>query len=445
MKLNHVAVAALMLTGCVRTPAAYQLKDLAQWPDDTDGTVYALPRTVFVVEAVGTAVTRKPAVCTPDEGSKNRIAKALGYDDWESAQKAHPPGRIVALKDAKLSTRVEADPAAVFVSTYKRRWLSDSLLKVELGPEGLLMKSSATTTDKILLSSLKTVEVGTKIAAAILPFVGGAAAVEVAPRRCSVEAFEAHKTALDERRKQLMLPNIPFPKDTLEFLLAELSVEEERLKGLYFGTTTVAKGPVSCEVTPTSDGEQPVLTLSREGGIKAAEGVRCVIPPELQHNGASSSATRNMTLRVTLIDSPLLKVQQTKPNAKVAGFYYRVPAVAEVSVTGIGSAEVPQGRHLIPQLGKIATLPRARGGSATLDVELHPDTGALKSVSIDRKGVDMVSSVDTIGTSIKTVLDAEKAHRDSADTLTTLKYNKAVLEAEIAIHDAREVQGSWDD
>lgn len=461
-------ISVLALSGCVKTPPAFPVSDLAKWPDTEDGIVYALPRTVFVFQATGTLVERKEPLCNFDsvdklpeaerqtarQAAQNEVARALGYADWNVGLEANPSGRTFALKDAKLTTRTEPDPGAIFVSAYRTSGLADSSLKVTLGPEGTFQASEASAADKVLPVVAKTIEVGAGIVSGIFPFMAGAATptnTSDSPVSEVCKSFVSDLDKVKSQKKTLYSMNTPMPKDTFELLLAEIRVAEEELKARYFGKAEVSSGLVTCELAPDKSGDFAMVAFSRAGIEPTAKNApadkeaakpspKCTFPASFQSEVVGE--IRRVNLRLEAVTTPIQNVSALRPAVDDPGFFYRVPGVAWVSVSG-PKLEVLPTRHVVPQLGHIARLPRAKGGNPKMVVELHPDTGALKSVLYERKASDFPAAIGSVGTGITALLAAEQARQAAADPLLALQYEQALLEAEIAIHDAKATIDSW--
>lgn len=198
-----------------------------------------------------------------------------------------------------------------------------------------------------------------------------------------------------------------------------------------------------------------MLGLFPDRGIHAEPAAQCEIPTEFEYTHAASTPEKNqITLVVDTVASPIAEAWGAKSPAATepkngAGFYYIVPDPADVGVTGPNGTQVAKSRFLVPQLGDVQSIPRVKGSNPKLTVDLYPDTGALKAVTIVVNSPDVAAMVGSAGTSTTTILNAVAARRkadQAADEalavknspLALLQHEKALLEAELAILTAKD-------
>jgi hypothetical protein len=100
-------------------------------------------------------------------------------------------------------------------------------------------------------------------------------------------------------------------------------------------------------------------------------------------------------------------------------------------------------------LGGVRSLPRVTGASPALVVELHPDTGGLKSVRVSNDVADIPGIIGSVNTGTAALLTAAATKREKElaaeqeaaaklDPLAVLTREQALLEAELAIELAKE-------
>ncbi|MEO1230222.1 MAG: hypothetical protein AAFZ18_15070 [Myxococcota bacterium] len=115
-------------------------------------------------------------------------------------------------------------------------------------------------------------------------------------------------------------------------------------------------------------------------------------------------------------------------------YVYRRPRPATVWISK-GQREVPftpPARAWLPQLGRVAALPRLKGRKVAGTVRLDPKTGALTAFQVSTETVDPSTSLESVGTLVQAVAK-ETA---SKSELEQAKERKELLEALVAIEAA---------
>lgn len=155
-----------------------------------------------------------------------------------------------------------------------------------------------------------------------------------------------------------------------EVSLEELDQIEENYLSLFTGRTTYETETFSFDFIPssaTSGRGEVVFRFSEENGI---------VP-------ASDLSGKPVTVRVIPVEG--LKEKYTtlatseNPSAGESGVYYRMPGMANLEII-FEVKTIASARITLPQFGETAPVPEEMlyGGYS---IELHPQTGAIKSVS----------------------------------------------------------------
>ena len=193
----------------------------------------------------------------------------------------------------------------------------------------------------------------------------------------------------------------------------------------------------ACTTTP-----QKLFEFHTEYGI-CAPSADLEVPVGFIATSCPMSAAVNVEVTRDATDTFWSTIHNAKAKPGAAnGFYYRVPARAEISVCQ-NSKEIGRSEALVAQFGTIVALPTSTGGRTTrYDLTLHPATGALKSFKLTSDPLVTTASVDALGAAVvarETARDAEN------DQLALAEREKKILEAEKAIRTLREELGLEDE
>lgn len=125
------------------------------------------------------------------------------------------------------------------------------------------------------------------------------------------------------------------------------------------------------------------------------------------------------------------------------GFYYRIPAVAQVRVERM--TEVIAERDLVvAQLGFVAALPKQRTYQTQYKITLDPETGALKTLESSSDSVDpglITGTGDAVAAALSRRAEAEKAEAAAQDELALLERERKILDETKKIRDLKKELG----
>ena len=159
---------------------------------------------------------------------------------------------------------------------------------------------------------------------------------------------------------------IPYSKETIEFMYSKLSKEEENYLELFTGLKSTSK--IKYRFTHIPEKEQagkkrPLFRFCEEEGV---------IPIAERNKGSlvTIELKRNQTTR-----QPEVFINRNiDPEKDKDGFFYRIPEHATVTIQKDGKIKA-DARFLISQFGTIATLPPEH-----FEIEFYPNTGFIKSI-----------------------------------------------------------------
>jgi hypothetical protein len=443
------AVALLLFAACsTTTPRVSRI----QQDKSPTGFVYALPRTVFQVSYKVSKTDFEKSRCHPDGSySKSDYAghlKRLGLE----ADDIKGGGSLVSVSDGVLSIASEPDPDNVFVVEKVKGSHADSMLKLTLGPDGVIQSSEGSGADKLGPSVVKTIEVVGNLVGTIVGMQGVTAASK---NECEDLVVQFESRAKD--REALRTTPTPHPKDALELRTAELIAAQDRIKAVFLGLKKVTTSVVKCDVVPLPGKSIELFTLYPSEGLHIPAGARCRVPA-LFRTEKEGGKKITVSLATRELDTTLAgKLEGSKE--KVAGLFYRVPGAAHVEVETdpfVSTVALSGSRHLITQLGVVRSYPQVSGTNPRIVAEFHPETGALKSLSIEEKAPDFAAYIGALGGAGTAVLAGEKTRRESAEKeadeaeaaaekkaaaetpLAQLQAEQALLETMVAIKKARE-------
>ena len=443
---RSIAICFLLAACTVKTPLVERLVlDEATGKYSTwhgEGVIYALPKTAFDVRVQVSRTDLEVPRCAAD---------SVSDEDWKTLELdknvVQPSGGTVfAVHSGSIAARSVPDATQVFLSRTPTSG-GDAALKVTMGESGLANGTEASAKSKTVETVAKVLEVAGSVAGGLVAF--GAAAPQMTSDECR-EKVQQYAELARELSSYRSAPS-PYPKDTLEQYYNEIKAEQAAIQALFVGKPTVTKGVVACEVVPQAEGENPVLTLYWHGGLAVPAGVQCQMDKRLQAPAGVAGPRAELVLNVKVVDNTLSHAYAARSGTVAvqdAGFYYRVPARALVSLSGHPKATTEPTAYLVAQLGSVEALPRISGSHPSLNVELYAETGALKSVQISHESADMAGLIGSAGTGAGAVVSAlsdRKAKADAArkeaeanrDPLVTSTYQKNLIETELAIATAK--------
>ncbi len=336
-------------------------------PAFREGIAYALPRTGIKVhvKAVREAFVPGPYAAYAEQllGIKN--VKTRVETNW-------------MIREVRLESYAEPDPAHVYKA------LGDGAFLVSLTAEGCLAGINTSGTAVRLASSItnKTFEQPDEDDGFSFDYFTdqpsyypGDSTNKFRPVKVSVEqrAAQAAQRILDCRMNQYDMAAIMMDGEhpdgkAYEVSMAELKEIEKNYLTLFAGRTTYKEESFSFDFIPEANPgkAEVVFRISDENGPVSASDLsgRPVMIEFEQSAGLLQNYQKN--------------VASENPMAGSKGVYYRMPGVATVKIINNMNVIASQ-RFAIAQFGVVAPIPEEmlEGNHA---IEIHPETGAIKSV-----------------------------------------------------------------
>lgn len=337
-------------------------------PVISEGVVYALPRTGFVIEVVAERSTFTP-------GPYHQYAqKYLGIEQVRS--RPETSWNIVGIKVKPFS---EADPDAMFKAmdpvaglivndgcgiitgvntgavSGKCKMIGDGFIPVEEAPDQYFTDRSSNEFYELLVDTENGIET-------------------MKTKSLEEKAREAADYIIRLRKKRayaILDPSDVIPEDGKGY--AVFVKEAQRLDALYTslfaGVTNTSKHQFSFHYLPgNKDVKNEVLfRFSDEKGVL----------PRSDLSGRPVSITLNRDAKA-YEEASKLSVSD-HPEAGATGLFYRVPVMAELKVND-GLSELYSGRSLVSQLGTLAPVPlNLTDGQYQISYNRH--TGAIERIS----------------------------------------------------------------
>lgn len=333
-----------------------------------EGIVYALPRTGLNIKVKAVKETFEPG---PYAGYAEQL---LGIRDARTRASVR-----WYFDDVALETFSEPDPNQVYKAT------GDAAFRVGLTQSGVLAGINTTAADDgqmVLKANNLTVKVKKDDGFSFAninsePFiVPGDSSNNYRPMRVSTDrkAAEAAERILECRLNRYhtvagMLDEFHPDGESYKISLQELDNIEKEYMSLFTGRTTYETQVFSFDFVPVSasDRGEVVFRFSEDAGV---------LPP-------SDLSGKPVNVKVEPVRDLVSKFsglsKSDNPVAGESGIYYRMPAVANISIV-YELSTIATARTVLPQFGEIAPLPEELlyGEYA---IEFHPETGAVKSVS----------------------------------------------------------------
>jgi hypothetical protein len=449
----------------LKTAVTQTSSESARDPLAKDYLFYALPRTVLAVDVpITKAVTVAEGPCT---GSK--------FDDMRTELLADEPKSSVGFKAAKpiVSTRSEADPAAVYAVDLRLRPFALTTGTFEMTDNGVLTTAAVTQEDQSIDAVLTVARLALTASGAIAvstPAQPGKAPEEPADRKACRQTMEAIKD-LRVKRLQMIGDSMKHEAPSESYLttvLGKLDEIEESLLSAFVGQTKKTVATIHCEWRPAAfdaaNGGKKLFLFSAMSGPEAIADSGCIIPQSLlvtpkekphvdaaiRKAGADSKV--EVWTRVLRDDDgtqyadAVSKVRR-EVDANPRGFFYRIPASAVVSVD-FGKDSRTREVKPVAQLGIITTLPTLGGAfvrKAGMTPTLNAAGGLQKLVLNGEPGGnaaltgagDLYKAYLTEEAAEETRKSADRAAAAAAkDELTVLERQRKILEERQKIAEA---------
>lgn len=337
-------------------------------PVFVEGIAYALPRTGLRLKVKAIKETFEPGPYAP------YAEQLLGVSDARNRSSVR-----WMIDEVKLETFSEPDPEQV------HKALGDAAFLVSLTPDGCLaginagnlqMTGMPVQANSFVESNQKEDGFSFSNFNDTPIYTPGDSTNNFRPVRVStdVKAAEAAKRILECRLARFhMAAGLmdEFHPDGLAYQvsLKELEQIEKDYLSLFVGRTTYQEEKFSFDFVPASSSAKGdvVFRFSEDKGVLPASDlsgkpvmVRTEPEKDLISGYSGLAASEN-------------------PNAGESGIYYRMPAVADVSVI-FELKTIVTARTVLPQFGQVAPIPEELlfGGYS---ITIHPETGAVKSVT----------------------------------------------------------------
>ncbi len=342
--------------------------DEAVTPAFIEGINYALPRTgVRVhVEAIREKFEPGPYAAFAEQllGIKN--AKTRASSRW-------------SITNISIETFSEPDPEQV------HKAMGDGAFDVSLAPNGCLAGINfqyldagehAVQTNKSFQQPDKDDGFSFDYFSDTPFFIPGDSTNGFRAARVSVEqkAAEAAKRILNSRMNQYDLAALRIDGEypdgkAYEVSLQELKHIEQNYITLFVGRTTYKSGNYSFDYVPGPKEKNAVIfRISDESGI--------VSPSDL----SGKPVMVEFEPEETLTSQYAKNAGSLNPDAGAKGVYYRMPGIANIKIS-FELNTLASARATVAQFGVVAPLP-AELLQGDYSIRIHPETGAIKSVSI---------------------------------------------------------------
>jgi hypothetical protein len=166
---------------------------------------------------------------------------------------------------------------------------------------------------------------------------------------------------------------VAYSKETIEYMNDQLAKLETEYLNLFTGITVTHQLKYYYTYIPANTESKTYLPLFR---FSAKEGIV----------DTSSYYGESVYMRIDRFGSTKQTASYEKakinPDAKVHGFYYRIPEYAKVSMI-LNDKVRSEANLLINQFGAVCELPAGKNLKATF----YPNSGSLKSVAIKKRGM----------------------------------------------------------
>jgi len=245
-------------------------------------------------------------------------------------------------------------------------------------------------------------------------------------------------------------------KEVLEMKEAKLKADLLSMESVFTGSKATV-GTIVCDVDVSAAGTQNLLKWTGVGGV-TGQSSACVVPPEFviqkseQADSPPERLTREHEVNLSIQVDPwgwnaapdgCPTTASAKGQAQPSwSYHYRRPAPTTVVVQDVSnkvSRDISERRQeLIPQLGRIACIPRVSQATVESKIVFDSTTGELKTVELTGDAADPTSAVEAGGTLLTTGVKAAMG----PSKLEAAKEEKELLEAMVAIEKARaELEG----
>lgn len=386
MKSRIITLLLIATAISCNSPSHIQVMHVRQMNAEAghDGFYYALPRTVLVFDVT---VTRKENIPGPYAGYAGRH---LGLTDIISKQSVS-----YELTDIQISSYAEPDPTQFYFVKYNPETYKDKPFYISYTESGLIKSvNTAFDSERFMQSLGEQGEYGfygseatfnyfidsnlkEKIDTIVQMVVKDTLIIErQILQRSWVEkgketrAREVADFILKLRNQKMDLISgfyeIPYSKETIEYMYNEINKIEKNYLELFTGitSTSILKYRYTFLPVLSDAGKQKHIFrfCNEEGAFSVTNRNKgTLVSVELQRN----ETTRQPDVFIR---------RNTDPKKEDYGFYYRIPEHVNAIIKD-GDGVKAEARLLISQFGTITSLPPEH-----LEIEFYPNTGFIKSV-----------------------------------------------------------------
>lgn len=463
-----LAALALVLPGCT---VGHSIKVMPSTVAAGDqAAYYALPRTVvtatFPVTKTeikeGTGKSANQTSCFSQLGqmatfkgvpSSLPLWDAIGLD----SAPAMPDPSFKITGPPIIGSAPEPDPDAIFRVDLGSSWAIKRELSLAYGPLGVLESGTSFVQDRRVDLAVGFVKSALKIFTYLFDSSRAASAPAKTEVDCREETDPCQRAACEIYQARQALYELPervtenkLDADRAAWLETRYRADIDKRIPVFIRQLT-EKAEVVCAVRPSvQHASMPYQVLRFEGGqgVLGGSDADCRIP-----NGFQWLSTPKTWATFDLHLSPFAGQYEEKlktagvPNAhnpnEEQGFYYRVPALADVKVMK-GTEVLAQADMIVAQLGFVAALPRQRTYQTKYTVKLDPATGALTTLDASSDAVDpalITGTGDAIASVLEARKEAQEAEAAAKDELAQLERERKILEARVKIREYRETLG----
>jgi hypothetical protein len=346
------------------------------------GFYYALPRTVLIVDVTVVKTTETPGPFAPYAG------RFLGLENVITT-----PSTIYEIREVNINSYAEPDPAEFYFVELDLNKNHKNPLSLYMSEGGLISAVNAPfDQQEFLLSTSLERKYGVfgseatfnhfvesnlheKVDTIIQQIQVDTMTVErrtlrrrLVEKSSEIRAKEVADYILKIRDKKFDLisgfAEIPYSKETLQYMNDQLTKQENNYLELFTGMTTQSKIRYRYYFIPDKNTATVPYTLfhfSETNGI-------------VQGEEPGSQAVNILASRTNTTRQLGVFVMNPDPRKTATGFYYRIPEHGNITVSK-GGNPIADARLLINQFGVITSLP-----PTDLKIEFYPNTGFIKSV-----------------------------------------------------------------
>jgi hypothetical protein len=353
----------------------------------TQGTFYALPRTVITLDVTVERMQQVPGPFV------NFARQFLGLQNV-----IRQSATSYRISEIRINSFSEPDPDHFYFVSFPEGFLAQNPFYLSLNEAGLIQSLnlpvdpakaliSAAETRQILATGgietfnhfidfnlqeridtiLERVQIDTLM---VTRQTLRRSMVEKSPEARAREVAE-HILRIREKRFAVITgyAEIAYSKEALEFMFTELGKQEQAYLELFRGLTSVQQMQFRYTFIPSASSRNEAYTLfyfSERDGV-LLEPSRDALAVNITTQSQKTTEALSQFAQQTLT-----------PNSPPFGFVYRIPESANV-VIRTGNVLRASSRMLINQFGVIATLP-----IQNTEIEFHPNTGSIRSIGTKR-------------------------------------------------------------